>query len=672
MSVILIDATHPEEARVVLLDNNKIVDLDYEVFSKKQIKGNIYLAKVTKVERSLQAAFIEYGGNKSGFLPFSEIHPTYYQIPEDEKAALLNRQEKNNAAMNEDIEPNAAAKSDEVKSDEVNDLYSQLDNFTDGNNDTNDSESKDIAEDNYLSSEEEYLLNLEKNPSQTEKPHKPDSRKNNGKFQNSSQTSDIPHYKIQDVIKEGQVLLVQAVKEERGSINRKGASFSSYILLAGRLSIYMPNTPGKGGVSKRIFNMQKRRNLKSLITSLSPSKRSSVIIRTEAETASMDVIKHDLEYLHGLWESIRLNANKQCAGTQEAPCQVYTEGDIIKRTFRDLYSSDVKELIIEGNDAFKSAETFIKDAFLQNKPKIRHYKGVRPIFVHYKIEEQLLELYSSTAQLPSGGYIVINATEALVSIDVNSGSMTNRSNIEKTAFITNREAAAEIGRQLKLRNLSGLIVVDFIDMADYKNIQDIENKIKSSFQDDRAKTQFGSISQFCLFEMSRQRLKPSFLEVYAQICPKCSGAGYIRAVDPTIASIFRALKSDLRKYPGKHLKVITTQEVVLQILNNNRTILMDLDGQHKTSTIMDIDTSLKPGQFRIAENTEYAPAEVKNPDTVEFFGTKTLTKQNKEQDPVNKKPPPSNKTYKSGSAHSQQQKEGVDGKMSWIKKWIQW
>ena len=486
---LLIDAKQPEETRVVLLNGNRIEDFDQETTTKLQNKGNIYLARVTRVEPSLQAAFVEYGGTRHGFLAFSEIHPDYYRIPVEDRKALT--EEMLNA--------------EDTSLDEVQN--SQIDK---------DSEDTKDLENNIDNSAELLVVD--------EKKEKPEIISEEDEASPVNQTKIFKRYKIQEVISKRQILLVQVAKEERGN---KGAALTTYISLAGRYCVLMPNTIRGGGVSRKISKIEDRKRLKSIIEEIEMPAGMAVIIRTAGSDRTKAELKKDFSYLQNLWDTIREKTVKSTA-----PILINEEGNLIKRTIRDLYNNDVSEILVSGETAFNTARSYIKEMVPSQIKRVKNFKDTKnSIFQKYNVEKQLDSMYLPSVKLKSGGYIVINQTEALVAIDVNSGRSTKERNIEETALKTNLEAAEEVARQLKLRDLSGLIVIDFIDMEGYKNQHSVEKKLKEAMSSDRARIQIGRISHFGLLELSRQRLRPSVSENYFSTCGSCGGMGVIRSVE---------------------------------------------------------------------------------------------------------------------------------------------
>lgn len=540
---ILIDAIHSEEIRLVVSNNNTLEFFDYQNLTKKSTKGNVYLAKVTRVEPSLQAAFVEYGTGKQGFLPFSEIHPDYYQIPASDKQELL----------------------------KLINLAKQEDSESDHHWDEEARENKD-KEDNVLATE---------------------SKENN--FDSLNRLGFHKKYKIQEVIKKDQVILVQVSKEERG---KKGASMTTYLSLAGRYCVLMPNASHAGGVSRKIDDAEERKRLKTVIKEVNAKDEIlSVIIRTAGSYKTKTEIKRDLNYLKRLWDNIRKHTL-----SSTAPTFIYEEGDVIKKAIRDLYDSDIEEILIAGTEAYKNACGFMKLILPRHIDKVKEYKDTLPIFSKHKMEEQLSSLYSNIVSLSSGGYLVINQTEALVAIDVNSGRSTSERNIESTAVKTNLEAAQEIAKQLKLRDLSGLIVIDFIDMYEAQNRKSVEKVLKTSLNSDRAKIQTGRISEFGLLELSRQRLRPSFSETHLLPCPNCTGRGKVRPLPSTAVAVLRAVESEITTGIFTEIQVSASQELILYLLNNKREEIVNLEKISKSKIILYVDESAGTDCFFIEKN----------------------------------------------------------------------
>ena len=536
MKRMLIDASHPEETRIVIVNGNQLEDFDVEVESRKQLKGNIYLAKVTRVEPSLQAAFVDYGGNRHGFLAFNEIHPDYYQIPVADREALM-----------------------------VEDVTTASDYAGDENTETN--------------STVETLGGDDTDEVEERRPRH-NSRRN---------------YRIQEVVKRGQILLIQVVKEERGG---KGAALTTYLSLAGRYCVLMPNTARGGGISRKISNGIDRKRLKVIVNDLGIPDGIAVIVRTAGSKRSKAEIKRDYEYLLRLWTQIRETTLESIA-----PCAVHEEGNLIKRSIRDLYTKEIEEVVVSGDDGYRMAKDFMKLLIPSHAKRVQPYKdeGVS-LTQRYQVEDQLSAIHSPEVHMRSGGYIVINPTEALVSIDVNSGKATKERNIEETAYKTNMEAAEEIARQLKLRDLAGLIVIDFIDMEASRNQTRVERQLKDAMRNDRARIQIGRISPFGLLELSRQRLRPSLLETSSESCPHCEGTGVRRSTDSTALHILRMLEDECTRRKADELTLFVPTSVALYLLNYKRKALADVETRYETTIIVENDDTLIPPDCRIERN----------------------------------------------------------------------
>ena len=547
----LIDASHKEETRVAVVKGNRVEEFDYEAAARKQLKGNVYLAKVTRVEPSLQAAFVDYGGNRHGFLAFSEIHPDYYQIPVADREALIaeevTAQAELDASDEAEIEEGAKGKqaADDGKDDDSDAIEAV---------DTGDVE--DIHE---------------------ELPRRPKNLKR--------------RYKIQEVIKRRQVLLVQVVKEERGT---KGAALTTYLSLAGRYCVLMPNTHHGGGVSRKIGNSSDRRKLKSILGSLSMPEGMGCIIRTAGLERTKAEIKRDFDYLMRAWDDIRELTLKSVA-----PALIYEEGDLIKRAIRDLYNKDIDEIQVEGEEGYKSAKAFMKLLMPSHTRKVQPYRDKIPLFHRYQVEGQLDSMFNPVVQLRSGGYIVINPTEALVAIDVNSGKATKEHNIEETALRTNMETAEEVARQLRLRDMAGLIVIDFIDMEDRGNIRQVERRLKDCLKSDRARIQVGRISAFGLLEMSRQRLRPGILEASTLPCPHCEGIGIVRSTESSALHVLRSIEEEGIRERSARIDIHVPTAVALYLLNEKRAELQGIEARYGFEVIVQVDDSLGAPHFKL-------------------------------------------------------------------------
>jgi ribonuclease E len=549
----LIDATHPEETRVVVVRGQRVEEFDFESATKKQLRGNIYLAKVTRVEPSLQAAFVEYGGNRHGFLAFSEIHPDYYQIPVADRQALIEAEEREEAEEAErrsrQRKPRARAAAAAAATGDEETVTAEAHAEADA------PEPRENGDDGHGEDEEDQVESVGAEDALEEVPERRKPR--------------MRQYKIQEVIKRRQVLLVQVVKEERGT---KGAALTTYLSLAGRYSVLMPNSGRGGGISRKITNVQDRKRLKEIAHDLEVPDGMGVILRTAGAARTKAEIKRDFEYLLRLWENVRELTLKSTA-----PTLVYEEGSLVKRSIRDLYNKDIDEVLVSGDEAYREAKDFMRMLMPSHAKNVQPYRETVPIFARFSVEPQLDAMFSPQVTLKSGGYIVINQTEALVSIDVNSGRSTREHNIEDTALATNMEAAEEVARQLRLRDLAGLIVIDFIDMEESKNNKSVERKLKECLKNDRARIQVGRISHFGLMEMSRQRIRTGVLEGSTELCPHCLGAGIVRSTESVALHVLRSLEDQLLKGVTHHLTVRTRTAVALYILNQKRRHLADLE-----------------------------------------------------------------------------------------------
>ena len=523
----LIDASESEETRVVVMKEKRLEEFDYDSESKKQLKGNVYLAKVTRVEPSLQAAFVEYGGNRHGFLAFNEIHPDYYKIPVADREQLIAEE----AALDDGDEPEDPEQIETVGGDELEEV-------------------------------ERRRVKLRR------------------------------RYKIQEVIKRGQVLLVQVVKEERGN---KGAALTTYLSLPGRYCVLMPNTARGGGISRKITNLRDRKRLKKILDGLGIPDGMAVIVRTAGSERTKAEIKRDLEYMLRLWDTIRTDTLESTA-----PALIYEEANLIKRAIRDMYTKEIDEILIDGDTGYRVAKDFMRTLMPSHAKRVQPYKkdGI-PIFQRFQVEGQIDAIHSPDVKLRSGGYIVLHQTEALVAIDVNSGRSTRERHIEETALKTNIEAADEIARQLRLRDLAGLIVIDFIDMEETRNNHSVERRLKDALRTDRARIQVGRISPFGLLEMSRQRLRPSLMEMSSETCPYCGGSGYIRSVEWTVLHAIRAVEEEALSGRATELAITMPAETALYLLNNKRTKLNELEARYEIKILVVADNNLLPPNFSI-------------------------------------------------------------------------
>jgi len=573
----LIDARHPEETRVAVAKGNRIEEFDFESAEHKQLKGNIYLAKVTRVEPSLQAAFVDYGGNRHGFLAFSEIHPDYYQIPREDREALL-REEAEHAAEEERLR----AQADE---DYPLDTHHE-DDGTDDRADDYDDEGE--GEDDQSNGDADG-----------DEPAGAEETGGGGRKSAVDEADDLRRrrqalrrrYKIQDVIHRRQVLLVQVVKEERGN---KGAALTTYLSLAGRYCVLMPNTSHGGGISRKISNGADRKRLKSIMADLSLPKTMGLIVRTAGLQRTKTEIKRDFDYLARLWDEIREVTLKS-----SAPALVYRDSDLIKRAIRDLYHREIEEVIVEGEDGYRAARGFMKLLMPSHVRRVTSHSEATPLFQRYGVEEQLGAMYQPLVQLKSGGYLVINPTEALVSIDINSGRSTREHNIEQTAFQTNLEAAHEIARQLRLRDMAGLVVIDFIDMEQNGHVRKVEKAMKEALKNDRARIQVGRISSFGLMEMSRQRLRTGVLEASTKPCAHCDGTGLMRTASSAGLQALRLIEDEAARGRGEKVCLRAGAEAAIYVLNKKRAELADIEARYGVSIEVLVDPGLEGARMSV-------------------------------------------------------------------------
>ncbi|MBA8819194.1 ribonuclease E/G [Ochrobactrum sp. P6BS-III] len=613
----LIDASHPEETRVIVTRGNKIEEFDFESEHKKQLKGNIYLARVTRVEPSLQAAFVEYGGNRHGFLAFSEIHPDYYQIPVADRLALLEAEAKaQRAEDDDDDEPRAKSERSGERSGERSNDRSRRNRRRGGRDNQNKAQAS--TSDNGLPAAEPVgpgFVNYVPGTPASALSHKGDVI---SEAVDSGDEDDIEHeedmvesvgsedaleelpthtrthrrqYNIQEVIKRRQILLVQVVKEERGN---KGAALTTYLSLAGRYSVLMPNTARGGGISRKITQPQDRKRLKEIVKELEVPQGMGVILRTAGANRTKAEVKRDYEYLMRLWENVRTLTLQSTA-----PSLVYEEGSLIKRSIRDLYNKDITEILVSGENGYREAKDFMRMLMPSHAKVVQPYREQVPIFTRNGVEAQLDRMLLPQVTLKSGGYLIINQTEALVAIDVNSGRSTREHSIEDTALQTNLEAAEEVARQLRLRDLAGLIVVDFIDMEEKRNNRAVEKKMKDCLKDDRARIQVGRISHFGLLEMSRQRIRASVLESTMQVCQHCGGTGHVRSDSSMALHIIRGIEDYLLRHSGFDINVRTPAASALYVLNHKRQLLADLEGRFGVAISIDADESVGHQHFAI-------------------------------------------------------------------------
>ncbi|MFN9634004.1 MAG: ribonuclease E/G [Erythrobacteraceae bacterium] len=614
----LIDARHPEETRVAVLKGNRIEEFDFESAEHKQIKGNIYLAKVTRVEPSLQAAFVDFGGNRHGFLAFSEIHPDYYQIPKADRDALLaeeaeaaeeeerlraeeedegispgdeyDAEDDSGEALAEDFAENGV---EEVDTSDKDDVATIEDGGTDGYSSGEDNGDEDSDDDR--SEDERSEDEASEDGDQDRGRGRRGRRRQGGKGERggdrgsergrsrAKQVDEVRakrqelrrRYKIQDVIQRRQVLLVQVVKEERGN---KGAALTTYLSLAGRYTVLMPNITSGGGISRKISSNSDRKRLKDMVSDLKLPRSMGLIVRTAGMSRTKPEIKRDFDYLARVWDEIR---EKTLASV--APALIHSDSDLIKRAIRDIYNKEIEEVVVEGEEGYKSAKAFMKLLMPSHARRVKAYSDPVPLFQRYGAEDQLRAMYDPMVQLKSGGYLIINPTEALVSIDINSGRSTKEHNIEQTALHTNLEAAREIARQLRLRDMAGLVVIDFIDMEYSSNVRKVEKAMKDALRNDRARIQIGRISSFGLMEMSRQRLRTGVLEATTRPCPHCDGTGLVRTASSAGLSALRVLEDEAAKGKGTLIRLAASTEAAIYLLNEKRADLVELEQRYGVS-----------------------------------------------------------------------------------------
>ncbi|TAJ29024.1 ribonuclease E/G [Bosea sp. (in: a-proteobacteria)] len=656
----LIDATHPEETRVVVVRGSRVEEFDFESASRKPLRGNIYLAKVTRVEPSLQAAFVEYGGNRHGFLAFSEIHPDYYQIPVADRQALMaeearaerdeerdeeKREKRGRRGRRGDRDHRAKkAAADETVSAEVETGDATDAVETDGKEaamvnegapafgeefapavtesttedaagnaapltyETTEVQAAEVqaADTDDVSEEAEVEARKGSQDEGSEDGDEDEAEEQPEQLGGGDGLDDMPErphrqsrrqYKIQEVIKRRQIILVQVVKEERGN---KGAALTTYLSLAGRYSVLMPNTGKGGGISRKITNAEDRKRLKEIAQELEVPEGMGLILRTAGASRTPVEIRRDYEYLMRMWESVR-----ELTLASVAPALVYEEGNLVKRSIRDLYNKDIDEVHVAGEEAYREAKDFMRMLMPGQAKSVKPYRDQTPLFASFGVESQLDAMFSNNVTLKSGGYLVINQTEALVAIDINSGRSTREHNIEDTALKTNLEAAEEISRQLRLRDLAGLIVIDFIDMEENRNNRAVEKKLKECLKDDRARIQVGRISAFGLLEMSRQRIRTGVLESSSVPCPHCAGAGMIRSTPSVALQILRALEEALIKSNAHNLSVRTRPEVALYVLNQKRAHLTDLETRFGIAISISTDATLLGTRYFEVERGEF-------------------------------------------------------------------
>ena len=576
---LLIDAAYKHMVRMAVTHNGQLEDFDVELASRNHSRGNIYLAKVTRVEPSLQACFVEYGNDRNGFLPFSEIHTDYYRIPTADRLALqeaVAAASRARRAREEEEDRAAEAAIDGDSDDETHQYNAALEKLDEDS--VENSDDSEVGED---STEE----NLEEDASESSESSSFEGRSSGGRFQ-------LPKYKIQEVIKKGQIMLIQVDKEERGS---KGAAVSTFLSLPGRYCVLMPNTPHGGGISRKITNAKDRRKMRQLLSDLTAPDGMSVIIRTAGMERSKPEIKRDLDYLLRLWSEVR-----EKTLVSNAPELIYEEGNLIQRAIRDTYSRDIEEVMVAGAEGFELARSFMRMMMPTHANKVKFFKEEdQTLFQRYGVESQIDSIHRATVDLKSGGSLVIHQTEALVAIDVNSGRAIRERNIEETAFRTNMEAAEEVARQLRLRDLGGLVVVDFIDMEDSRHDAAVERKIRESMKWDRARIQIGRISPFGLLELSRQRLRPSVFETHFEVCSHCRGSGWLRSIDSACFVVLRGIEEEAMRQKATALNVAVSPEIAHQLLNEKRDMLVRMEQQYGVHIYVRGDSSMAREGFSV-------------------------------------------------------------------------
>ncbi len=648
-NTMLIDASHPEETRVVVLRGNRVEEFDFESAARRQLRGNIYLAKVTRVEPSLQAAFVDFGGNRHGFLAFSEIHPDYYQIPVADREALLAEEARNAARSDDEDEegesrrrrrPRTRRGAKAARRRDEEGVSAEAESAEQGE-DAEAGEATDEAAQISASSEE--VETAAEAAEATEHSERESAEDEDGDDYEDNQADEEDHveqlgggdaleeinersyrprrqYKIQEVIKRRQVLLVQVVKEERGT---KGAALTTYLSLAGRYSVLMPNTARGGGISRKITSAEDRKRLKSMAQDLEVPEGMGVILRTAGATRTKPEIKRDFEYLLRVWENVR-----ELTLQSTAPSLVYEEGSLIKRAIRDLYSKDIEEVHVSGEEGYKEAKDFMRMLMPSHAKSVKPFREPQPLFARFGVEAQLDAMFNNVVTLRSGGYIVINQTEALVAIDVNSGRSTREHNIEDTALKTNLEAADEVARQLRLRDLAGLIVIDFIDMEEGRNNKAVERKVKEALKNDRARIQVGRISHFGLLEMSRQRIRTGVLESSTSPCPHCNGTGMLRSTPSLALHLVRAIEDQLLRNAAYNIIIRTRTEVAFYVLNHKRPHLRALEERFGVVITIMADEHLTGGHAFALERGE--PALGPAPGAAKAFAAPVIVEEEEE------------------------------------------
>lgn len=606
--LMLIDAVHQEETRVALVNNGRVEDFDFETTGSEQLRGNIYLAKVTRVEPSLQACFVEYGGNRHGFLAFSEIHPDYYQLPQADREALLEEAAREAAEAADDdpddeddldeIDSEIDEPEDDDQSDDEADASAEEDDSddaaentaTDADSGDEEAGASDTDEESEASADEDDAETDADDGKKKKKPAAKAERRRRG-ARKSRGSSITRRYKIQEVIRRRQVLLVQVVKEERGN---KGAALTTYLSLAGRYSVLMPNTPRGGGISRKIPNGNDRKRLKSVMDGLQVPKGMGLIVRTAGAKRTKSEIRRDYDYLQKLWSNIRSKTLESVA-----PELIHEEGGLVHRAMRDMFDREISEVVVQGDRAYREAKDLAKTLMPTQAKKVKRWTAQAPLFVKEGVEDQLDSIFSPVVQMKSGGYLVINQTEALVAIDVNSGKSTRERNIEQTAVHTNLEAAEEACRQMRLRDLAGLVVIDFIDMDENKNNRAVEKKMKEALKLDRARVQNNRISQFGLMEISRQRRRAGVLQATSDKCDACDGTGRRRSIPSAALQLLRAVEARAAGGGLRGMTVTAPTDVALYLLNSKRDSLSAIEEEAGYTIAIKSSGSMIPGDFEL-------------------------------------------------------------------------
>jgi ribonuclease E len=592
----LIDARHREETRVAVVKGNRIEEFDFESAEHRQLKGNIYLAKVTRVEPSLQAAFVDYGGNRHGFLAFSEIHPDYYQIPREDREALL-REEAEHAAEEARLRAAEDSRYDDHDEEEEDEPRRSVDYGEDRGDDG-------VESADYENGEEHHDDDA---PPAAPEDAESASEESAAEVLRRKRQNLRRRYKIQDVIRRRQVLLVQVVKEERGN---KGAALTTYLSLAGRYCVLMPNTSHGGGISRKIQSGADRKRLKQIMAELSLPPSMGCIVRTAGLSRTKTEIKRDFDYLARLWDEIRDKTLQS-----SAPALIHEDSNLVKRAIRDIYHREIEEVMVEGEEGYRAARAFMKLLMPSHVRRVKLYQDTVPLFQRHGVEDQLAGMYQPVVQLKSGGYLVINPTEALVSIDINSGRSTREHNIEQTAYATNIEAANEIARQLRLRDMAGLVVIDFIDMESNGHIRKVEKAMKEALKNDRARIQVGRISSFGLMEMSRQRLRTGVLEASTRPCPHCDGSGLMRTAASAGLSALRMIEEEAARGRGSTIVLRAGREAAVYVLNRKRGEIGEIEARYGVAVEVLIEESFEGAKMAV-ESVGPRPIERPRPPAI--------------------------------------------------------